>query len=419
VRSRERVRRARLRGTRVCAGDALSGADAIAADRSRAARRWDVHCRVVDNYGDAAVCFRLARALALEHGLAVRLIIDRPAVLAALRPALRAGVARQWLEGVEVVEAGSVPADAAPEVAIDAFGGGLDAGAQEALELRNPPGLWIVLEYLTAEPFAAQMHARPSPPPVRAIARWFFFPGFDAGTGGLLRERGLLQARDAFLAEPAATEAFLRRLGVPPPEPSGLRVSLFSYPAQPALRPLLEAMASGPRPVQLLVSPGPVADEVADWARARARPGAAEAGGTRYGALRLHALPFLCQDDYDRLLWGADLNIVRGEDSFVRAQWAGRPLLWRPYPQAAGADRAKCTAFLDRYLAGAPAEAAAALRALHAPWVEGAGGRDPGWSACLRALPVLQAHARHWARARGSEPDLASRLVSFCRGKLQ
>ena len=39
-------------------------------------RSWDVFCRVVDNYGDAAVCWRLARQLADEHGARVRLWID-------------------------------------------------------------------------------------------------------------------------------------------------------------------------------------------------------------------------------------------------------------------------------------------------------------------------------------------------------
>ena len=34
-------------------------------------------------------------------------------------------------------------------------------------------------------------------------------------------------------------------------------------------------------------------------------------------------LPWLTQPDYDRLLWSADLNFVRGEDSLVRAIWAG------------------------------------------------------------------------------------------------
>ena len=58
-------------------------------------------------------------------------------------------------------------------------------------------------------------------------------------------------------------------------------------------------------------------------------------------------LPALTQIDYDHLLWACDLNFVRGEDSLVRALWAGRPFIWHIYPQDDGAHAAKLEAFLD------------------------------------------------------------------------
>ena len=79
----------------------------------------------------------------------------------------------------------------------------------------------------------------------------------------------------------------------------------------------------------------------------------------RRGNLLIHVLPFVAQDDYDRLLWCCDLNAVRGEDSFVRAQWAGRPLLWHIYPQEEGAHWDKLEAFLAIYNADLMPEAAA------------------------------------------------------------
>ena len=44
-------------------------------------QRWDVFCRVVDNYGDVGVSWRLARQLAREHGKQVRLWLDDLTVL--------------------------------------------------------------------------------------------------------------------------------------------------------------------------------------------------------------------------------------------------------------------------------------------------------------------------------------------------
>jgi uncharacterized repeat protein (TIGR03837 family) len=84
--------------------------------------------------------------------------------------------------------------------------------------------------------------------------------------------------------------------------------------------------------------------------------------------LRCVALPWLSQPDYDRLLWSCDLNFVRGEDSFVRAQWAGVPFVWQIYPQHDGVHAAKLDAFLDRMLDGAGLAAATALRRLWRAW---------------------------------------------------
>src|SRR3546814_17935720 len=61
-------------------------------------------------------------------------------------------------------------------------------------------------------------------------------------------------------------------------------------------------------------------------------------------------MPFVEQNSFDRLLWSSDLNCVRGEDSLVRALWAGKPLLWQIYPQDDDAHLVK----LDAWLALSP-----------------------------------------------------------------
>jgi hypothetical protein len=78
---------------------------------------------------------------------------------------------------------------------------------------------------------------------------------------------------------------------------------------------------------------------------AEARAGAA---ATR-GALTVRVIPFMPQTDYDRLLWACDLNFVRGEDSWVRAQWAARPFIWHIYPQDENLHHVKLRAFLQKY----------------------------------------------------------------------
>ena len=93
-------------------------------------------------------------------------------------------------------------------------------------------------------------------------------------------------------------------------------------------------------------------------------------------------LPFVEQREYDRLLWLCDLNLVRGEDSFVRAQWAARPFVWHIYPQDDCAHLDKLRAFLALYAAELPAASAAALTDFWLAWNHGV-GIEPAWRALL------------------------------------
>ena len=155
-----------------------------------------------------------------------------------------------------------------------------------------------------------------------------FFPGFTARTGGLLRERDLIGRRDAFQADRATRDAFWRSLvGAAAPD-GALKVSLFGYSGA-RYEALLEAMKHHGAPVWVVAPEGVAATAVTDWLRGKAH-------GER-GAVEAFTVPFLDQDRYDELLWACDLNFVRGEDSFVRAQWAARPFVWNIYPQDDGA----------------------------------------------------------------------------------
>jgi uncharacterized repeat protein (TIGR03837 family) len=136
-------------------------------------------------------------------------------------------------------------------------------------------------------------------------------------------------------------------------------------------------------------------------------------------------LPFLPQDRYDELLWACDVNFVRGEDSFVRAQWAARPFAWHIYPQKEGAHWVKLSAFLDRYSKGLRPEPAAALRALWKAWNEGGEVPDAedhfaaAWGGFLGQREALASHARAWSRSLQVQPELAGALAKFAANLLK
>jgi uncharacterized repeat protein (TIGR03837 family) len=349
---------------------------------------WDIFCRVIDNHGDLGVCWRLACNLA-QRGETARLWVGAPSgsgrsELAWMAPRGHPGV---QVSGWHADSSFAPPGD----VVIEAFGCELPRSVVLAMAARSRAPRWINLEYLTAESYAQRAHGLPSPVlagPGSGLVKHFFYPGFTARSGGLLREPDLLQRQQAF-----DRAAWLRSIGID----AGERrlVSLFCYEPV-ALAELLEQLGHAAEPTRLLVTAGRAT--VAVQAQ-RARAGAAADGPD--SSLAVTYLPLLTQHDYDHLLWSCDFNFVRGEDSLVRALWAGRPFAWQLYPQHDDAHHRKLDAFL------AWLQAPLSLRRLHQAWngiTPGLPALDvAGWQPCIQA-------ARAGLLA---QDDLATRLLRF------
>ncbi|MFZ4482190.1 MAG: elongation factor P maturation arginine rhamnosyltransferase EarP [Rhodoferax sp.] len=358
----------------------------------KAGKLWNIFCRVIDNYGDIGVCWRLAADLA-ARGEKVRLWVDDASALGWMAPDGAPGVeVRLWTPGAAL--AGMAMGD----VLLEAFGCQIDpeflaAFAQRAAAT-GQQGLWINLEYLSAEAYVERCHGLPSPVqagPGAGLKKHFFYPGFTEATGGLLREPGLATRRAAF-----DREAWLRAKAI---DHGGERlVSLFCYDP-PALGELLDQLAADPLPSRLLVTPGLPATALSSWLK---RKDSQSPGWNRGQRLLLSYLPLMTQLEFDGLLWSCDLNFVRGEDSLVRALWADRPFVWQPYAQTDNAHQGKLQALLERL------DAPTSLRAFHLAW--------NGFS--RTALPAIalaewqQAASR--ARARQlQQTDLVTRILRF------
>ena len=370
---------------------------------------WDIFCSVVDNYGDIGVTWRLARQLVAEHQQSVRLWVDDLKAFAPLCPEADASVAQQWQQGVHVCQwPEQWRTVEVADVVVEAFACKLPEPYLQAMKARDTPGLWINLEYLSAEDWVSGCHGLPSLRP-DGLKRMFFFPGFGAGTGGLLREADLLARRRAFDQTPQAKQAFLQELGVYAADNARL-ISLFAY-ENTGLASWLDAMAAGLEPTHLLVPQGRIMGDLLRWLGVEELAlGSVE----QRGALVVQALPFVRQQDYDTLLWCCDFNAVRGEDSFVRAQWAGRPFLWHIYEQEENAHWDKLNAFLALYVKDLTPAAAHAFKSLWHAWNAGS-DMAPGWNLLLEHWPELVAHAERWCLEQSLQADLAQALVLFYR----
>ena len=356
-------------------------------------RQWDIFCRVIDNFGDIGVSWRLSADLA-ARGQAVRLWVDDASALSWMAPLGAPGVT--LLPWGRAADAGALAALLPPnsgEVLVEAFGCEIPPEFLSAWLAAPLPGhtspvagrCWLNLEYLSAEAYVARSHALPSPVqhgPAAGCSKWFFYPGFTPQTGGLLREAGLIERMTAFEAKEA--ESWLQSLGLQVATPGSalpLRVSMLCYePA--ALATLLRqwsARGLAGRPVELLVTPGRSALAV-KAAMAETNSPLDSAG------LRITCLPWLSQQDYDKLLWACDMNFVRGEDSVLRALWTGKPFVWQIYPQQDGAHLPKLAAFLQQnQLTGAAQNFHAAWNDSSQPLPEVDAGALADWQAQTRA----------------------------------
>lgn len=368
---------------------------------------WDIFCSVVDNYGDIGVTWRLARQLVAEHQYQVRLWVDDLRAFERMCPQIDTDLARQWQAGVEVCHwSADWVAVPAADVVIAAFACQLPSAYMEAMAARAQSPLWLNLDYLSAEEWVSGCHGLPSVK-YKQVQKYFFFPGFQPGTGGLLREAGLLERRRSFQQAPSQQQAFLAGLQVFPAAQARL-ISLFAY-ENGGLASWLDALAADSRPTHLLVPEGRILADVQRWL------GEGEvAVGTLQtrGALTVQVLPFVRQDDYDRLLWCCEFNAVRGEDSFVRAQWAGRPMLWHIYRQDDDIHLDKLDAFLERYTRGLSAEAKSAVLALWQAWNTEA-NMAASWKNLLQHWPEVAAHSEQWCLEQALQADLAAALVQF------
>jgi uncharacterized repeat protein (TIGR03837 family) len=326
---------------------------------------------------------------------------------ARLCPGADPHAAQQWQDGVSVCHWSKDWQETEPaDVVIEAFACRLPPAYFEAMPRRSHPPLWLNLEYLSAEEWVSGCHALPSPQP-NGLRKVFFFPGFRPTTGGLLREVGLLDQRHAFQQDKTAQQVFLQKLGVVPADNTRL-ISLFAY-ENAGLASWLDVLAADSRPTHLLVPEGRILGDLQRWLGVGGlQPGFLE----KRGMLTVQVLPFVRQEDYDRLLWRCDFNAVRGEDSFVRAQWAGRPLLWHIYEQDDDAHWAKLDAFLELYLQGLSPAAGQALSDVWRAWNAGH-DMSQSWPELLQHWPEVTEHAEHWCLEQALQADLATALVQF------
>lgn len=307
----------------------------------------DIFCNVIDNYGDAGVCLHLARALSLLN-YQVKLWCNNMAVLQTLTiPADHSNPHLNFASWEQELKAYQ-PA----QVVISAFSCHLDQCTRTALR-QHPETLNINLEYLSAEDWVESCHTLPSPQD--GYTSYFFFPGFTAQTGGLNVDQSFITA----CRHEQQQQRQLMSPSAPPPQQQQLQQQQIPFQQRPPLKPrvislfgydnptvlkLINSLQKSSRPSLIKVFTGLALDNLNQLLQLKLQV------GDRYQdrQVTIEVLPMLTHEEYDQILLHSDFNLVRGEDSIVRAIHTGHPFLWQIYPQDEDTHIVKLQSFLDQ-----------------------------------------------------------------------
>ncbi len=280
-----------------------------------------------------------------------------------------------------------------PDVVIEAFGCDLPERYLAGLLIAPQKPIIINLEYLSAEPWIVDFHQKASPQ-AHGIPKYFFFPGFQENAGGILIDP---IPKESSLTEASIPESLRASWSLL--RPNAKRISVFCYPGIPLLK-WLEDLATLGENFDIVLTHGQ-REQLQFSSGHPTQPLALP------DSIQLISIPFVSQDEYDWMLSQCDFNIVRGEDSFVRAQLAGKPFIWHIYPQEDRAHETKLAVFLDLYLEDASQELkhaviAAMTWAMPSEWYQ--------------SIDSWDAHSKAWRAdllEKQADGGLAARLMGF------
>lgn len=375
--------------------------------------RCDLFCSVVDNFGDIGICWRLARQLQNEHQWQVTLWVDDLASFQKICHSVKPDLASQWQHDVMVRHWTAVlptlTESDKPDLVIEALACTIPPSYLQWMASFADKAIWLNLEYLSAEDWVHGCHALPSPHPYLPLQKYFFFPGFTEQTGGLLREQGRVDSLTKLRDSTELQQEFWQQLGLMDAMNYQQKISLFAY-SQSQIRPWLELVASSAQSTLLLVPQGQLATDLTQLYSEL------KTGRFDDKSLSIRILDFMPQPMYDQLLACCDINFVRGEDSVIRAHWAGRPFIWQIYRQEEQAHLIKLQAFLDKYLQHAPPQQKDCIEKLHMAWnLEQDISTE--FSLFSNFSAQIQAHNKKWQEYLTQQQDLASNLVRFAENK--
>lgn len=281
----------------------------------------DIFCQVIDNYGDVGVAYRLAREFKRVYpNKKLRFVINQIEELNLIRKS----------ENIEVILYKDISKiENSADLIIESFGCEIPKEYMDKALKKSK--LIINLEYFSAEKWVDDFHLQESFLGGN-LKKYFFIPGLSEKSGGILLDNEFLERKKKVEAN---KEYYLEKFEIK--EKYDLIGSVFSY--EKNFDSLIEELKKLNKKVILLILSEKTQKNFIKYFD----------NGNNYDKIKFVKLPFFTYDKYEELLALCDFNLVRGEDSFVRALLLGKPFLWHIYPQDENTHIKKLESFLEKY----------------------------------------------------------------------
>ena len=284
-------------------------------------RSIDIFCQVIDNYGDVGVAYRLAREFKRVYpNKKLRFIINQMEELNLIKKS----------EEIEIITYQDISKiENSADLIIESFGCEIPKEYMDRA-LKNSK-LIINLEYFSAEDWVDDFHLQESFLGEN-LKKYFFIPGLSKKSGGILLDNKFLERKKKVTKNKGY---YLKKIGIN--KKYDLIGSVFSY--EKNFDFLIEELKKLDKKILLLILSEKTQKNFIKYFD----------NVNNYDKIKFVKLPFFTYDKYEELLALCDFNLVRGEDSFVRALLLGKPFLWHIYPQEGNTHIKKLESFLEKY----------------------------------------------------------------------
>ncbi len=379
--------------------------------------KWDIFCTVVDNFGDIGVTWRFVKELSLQ-GKKIRLFLDRTDVLNRFESVIKPDIDRQefgesvtvikWSDNTDFGNVGET------EAVVEMFACHIP---DRYVSQMNDNCLWINVEYLTAEDWIEDCHGLMSLD--RGRRKYFFFPGFTEKTGGVNFEH--FQITEQYSHSDFTDMLFDCVNRLKKREKKNLLIfSVFTY-ANNVMADIICRYNFGNSIDPVFIMPeGLLLDYMLSNSSDCLKPIDDKNGNSEIKLFEstsgstVAVIPMVSQDDYDEILRRCDMNFVRGEDSFIRAQMASKPFIWNIYPQDEQYHLVKLDAFTDKYTSRYPDE----LKMAYCEFSREFNNEDltnlqQHFQQIISGLSTIDQHIKEWRNSLIRMGSLTDNIIKF------